>query len=545
MPMFYVPNPTYEPCKASKDLEYYINLTMERLNDELTLSTSRNSLHSSFQICFKSLRLSLDDIIILRADKGLGLVVVLRSDYSTWMLDHLWNDQVYRGVASLPVIAEKYVELETILVTAGLMLDSDIAKYILQDNTGKVNWGHLYFLVKIHKKDISPPPLRPICSQLRTVSYYASKYVSKILAPLVKEHVHTYFDDSLHIIEYLTVTEFHQPVVLCAADISNLYPSIDITDVLLKLELFLRSFRSLDLDLIMTLVQFILYNNYFEIDGLFFRQVSGVAMGTPCAVMISVIYVHMLETATSLAIDPQSKPLYLVRYIDDFFGIFLTVADAQNFFLCFNTQNTNIKVPIEELQLSYCDYNCGVNFLDFTVQQVLGDPKLVLKLYQKPFHLSHHQYIHFYSRHQHHVKSSFIRSELNRIFLRCSLLHDCISQFELFYNTLVSRGYPTSFLDVLFQKHIVYSSPVDYEGKRLYYISCRLISKYNRQVTLRPLVYKKRYGSVLPFKRILSTDCIRWAPSFLPVFQERDPVVVTYGQKRLGSAVLNKRPKLF
>jgi hypothetical protein len=295
----------------------------------------------------------------------------------------------------------------------------------------------------------------------------------------------------------------------------------------------------------MTLVQFILYNNYFEIDGLFFRQVSGVAMGTPCAVMISVIYVHMLETATSLAIDPQSKPLYLVRYIDDFFGIFSTVADAQNFFLCFNTQNTNIKVPIEELQLSYCDYNCGVNFLDFTVQQVLGDPKLVLKLYQKPFHLSHHQYIHFYSRHQHHVKSGFIRSELNRIFLRCSLLHDCIRQFELFYNTLVGRGYPTSFLDVLFQKHIVYSSPLDYQGKRLYYISCRLISKYNRQVTLRPLVYKMRYGSVLPFKRILSTDCIRWAPSFLPVFNERDPVVVTYGQKRLGSAVLNKRPKLF
>ena len=234
-----------------------------------------------------------------------------------------------------------------------------------------------------------------------------------------------------------------------------------------------------------------------------------------------------------------------VRFIDDYFGIFNTTSDAQLFLDGFNSQHTSIQIPKSAIQYSTVEQSIGVNFLDYTVLQVLGDPKLVLKLYQKPFHLSHHQYIHFYSRHQYHVKSGFIRSELNRIFLRCSLLHDCIRQFELFYNTLVGRGYPTSFLDVLFQKHIVNSSPLDYQGKRLYYISCRLISKYNRQVTLRPLVYKMRYGSVLPFKRILSTDSIRWAPSFLPVFNERDPVVVTYGQKRLGSAVLNKRPKLF
>ena len=115
----------------------------------------------------------------------------------------------------------------------------------------------------------------------------------------------TFFDDSIYLIQYLELAKFDQQVVLFAADIESLYPSIDILDCLIKVELFLKSLNCelvFNCDLVMDLLKFILYNNYFEIDGLFFHQVSGVAMGTPCAVMVSVIYMCICSKLQHLII---------------------------------------------------------------------------------------------------------------------------------------------------------------------------------------------------------------------------------------------------
>ena len=537
MPKFYVPNPTYMPSHGSNDLEFYIKQTKERLLEELQHSQKIKPLNGSFCACIKSLRCARDDICILHADKNLGLVLVSRSEYDWWKLDHLWNDRVYKGCDSLPIITDKFHELEGILFSYGVQITSEEYKYILQDRFKATMWGRLYFLVKVHK-NVTPPPLRPICSQLHTMSYFASKFVSKMLLPLVKTHVPTYFDDPLFVIEYLGVNKFSDSVVIMAADIENLYPSIDIDDCLVKVELFIKSFSldmSLNCDLIMSLLSFILKNNFFEIDGLFFRQISGVAMGTPCAVMVSVIYIHMLESTALSTIDSRRKPLYLVRFIDDYFGLFNTISDTHLFLETFNTQHASIRIPNSAIQISSAEENIGINFLDFSVYQPCNS-YLRLKLFSKPFHCSHHQYIHFCSRHPLHVKTGFIKSELNRIFLRCSSRLDCLLAFNIFYDKLRIRGYPSSFLDPLFFRHVVHSSTSedDYIGKRLHHISCRLILKYNRK-TSRPLVYKRIAGSKLPLNKILSTECIVHAPSFLSVFMNKKPVIVTYGVKKLGS----------
>ena len=539
LPSLYVPNRTYVPTKGPRELESYIAETQLRLDQKLKESFISKPLHSTFITCIKSLRLSRDDVCILRADKNLGLVLVLRSDYDNWKLDYLWNDRVYKGLEGLPCLNNKFLELESILLANGVDSTSNEAKYILQDKFNSISWGRLYFLVKVHKC-ISPPPLRPICSQLNTVSYFASKYVSKMLAPLVKEHVSTYFDDSIYLIQHLEFAMFDQQVVLLAADIESLYPSIDIFDCLIKVELFLKSLTcelSFNCELIMDLLKFILFNNYFEIDDLFFHQVSGVAMGTPCAVMISVIYVHMLEVATFTNIDLDRRPIFLIRYIDDYFAIFKSILDVQLFIDGFNSQHPNIKLPNTSIQVSTTENNVGVNFLDLSISQVPGRPRLRLVLYVKPFHGTHHQYIHFKSGHPRHVLKAFIMAELNRFFLRCSDREDCIRAFNNFYNILVVRNYPIAFLDPLFQRHAVSSSSEDnYKGKRLHYISCRLTSKYSRQVTnKRPVVFKRKACCQLPLKDILSPNSIVNSPSFINIFNTKDPMVVTYDYKRLGA----------
>ena len=546
---FYSPSPTFQPSRGTADLEHYLSMTLSRFElelNQLELNSSKRlpQLHNSYRICIKSLKVS-KELTILKADKGLGFVCVCQSKYVDWILNHLWNDRIYRGIASLPSIPTKFLELETILVNAGMNAKSIVWKYILQERSVVVHWGRLYFLVKVHKHT-SPPPLRPICSQLTTVSYFASRYVSKILVPLVKAHVPTFFDDPIFIIEYFLKTKFIDPVVLVAADIENLYPSINIADGLLKMEMFLREFSPDNCALILDLLNFILHNNFFEIEGLFYQQISGVAMGTPCAVMFSVIYIHFLEFDTIQTMEVASRPIFLCRYIDDYFGIFLSVADANSFFQIFNSQNSTITAT--DIQYSTLD-STGVNFLDFTIKQVSYDPLLQCHLYYKPLVVSHHAYIHYHSRHSVHVKTGFINSELNRFILRCSHRLDYIREFLRFYNVLINRGYPSTFLDETFFQHLI--DPVnctdeEYKGKRLKLISFRLISKNCRQlVTRRPLVYKRKAGSPLNFSAILSTSCIDTAPSFISVFNSRDPIIVNYAQNTLATSIKRRRTDLF
>ena len=341
-------------------------------------------------------------------------------------------------------------------------------------------------------------------------------------------------------IPFTLFSTWNQQVVLFAADIESLYPSIDILDCLIKVELFLKSLNCelvFNCDLVMDLLKFILYNNYFEIDGLFFHQVSGVAMGTPCAVMVSVIYVHMLEVATFNNIDLDRRPIFMVRYIDDYFAIFKSILDVQLFVDGFNGQHFNIKLPNSAIQISTTENNVGVNFLDLSISQVPGIPWLRLALYVKPFHLTHHQYIHFSSGHPRHVLKAFIKSELNRFFLRCSERVDCVRAFDNFYNILVSRNYPSSFLDPLFLLHVVSSSSEgNYKGKRLDYISCVLTSKDSRQVThKRPVVFKRKASCQSPLQEILSPIDIINGPSFPNIFNSQCPMVIAYDYKRLGA----------
>ena len=82
------------------------------------------------------------------------------------------------------------------------------------------------------------------------------------------------------------------------ADVENLYPSIDIDDVLAAIQNFLTRRTNMargHISLIINLLKWVLKNNYVSFGTNTFLQISGTAMGTPCAVVVACIYVHVLE----------------------------------------------------------------------------------------------------------------------------------------------------------------------------------------------------------------------------------------------------------
>ena len=75
-------------------------------------------------------------------------------------------------------------------------------------------------------------------------------------------------------------------------------------------------------ELLVEAIQIIMSNNYFQIGDTYWKQISGVAMGTPAACMLTTIYYGISEN-TILVPKYKTNIPYLKQFIDDMLGIFI------------------------------------------------------------------------------------------------------------------------------------------------------------------------------------------------------------------------------
>ena len=75
-------------------------------------------------------------------------------------------------------------------------------------------------------------------------------------------------------------------------------------------------------------------NVQFSFNNLMFRQIDGVAMGSPLGPILANIFVGYYENSL-LSLD-NSKPLVYYRYVDDVFAIFTSKNNVNKFFTLLN-----------------------------------------------------------------------------------------------------------------------------------------------------------------------------------------------------------------
>jgi hypothetical protein len=239
---------------------------------------------------------------------------------------------------------------------------------------------------------------------------------------------------------------------LLAADVENLYPSIDLSDGLSALKCFLYNYKktdssvkisSFDIEFILDCAEFILKNNYLEFGDSIWKQIKGTAMGTPFAVTYACIYLHEIENKIFITMVKSSSyfndlPMQYFRYIDDIFGIFKSYNAAIKFVKEFNKQKPNI------IKLKITNIGNNVEVLDLYVEKTV-DNKIVTKLYQKPQNM----YLYFppSSFHQPNVFRSFITAEIRRYFICCSNEIDFKLAIKNFKHRLLARGYDLDYLN--------------------------------------------------------------------------------------------------
>ena len=263
----------------------------------------------------------------------------------------------------------------------------------------------IYGLPKIHKANT---PLRPIVSCINSPTYKLSRFIAKILSPLVGS-TDSFVMNRGHFVEMMRDEKLGPDEMLVSFDISSLFTNVPIQEAVqvikkkLKEDQSLPSRTSLTPERIAELLEICLITTYFRFQGRFYEQQEGAAMGSPVSAIVANIYMEHFEEL-ALRTAPE-RPRVWKRYVDDTCCIIRREA-VDGFLKHLNNIRDSIKFTMEE------EKDNSLPFLDTRLMK-RDDGTIDITVYREPTHTD--RYLDFRSHHPSHVKRGLVRCLQHRI----------------------------------------------------------------------------------------------------------------------------------
>ncbi|XP_044760294.1 uncharacterized protein LOC123317749 [Coccinella septempunctata] len=379
------------------------------------------------------------EIIISKADKGNRTVVLYKSEYEGKMVTIVEDENTYMLLIRDPTIS---LQKEANKIISSLFRKNYISKD-QKDSLSKYNCvpPKLYGLCKIHKQGF---PLRPIVSFVGSPGYNISKFVSNILSNLNPMFTYSIKNSTelLDRIGNIVVPDDH---VLISFDAESLYTNVKkelVLELIRKYWHLLEDSTSLDLGIVVELVEFCFRCSYVSFMDCFYRQISGCPMGAPCSSLFAILVMHFILSEVQRRLD--SIFLILLVYVDDIFAI-IPKDSVQRVLSIFNS-------IVPEINFTYEleDLNHSLPFLDVRIFRDLVGGRLSTDLYRKPTSTS--RTINFNSLHPLHQKINIITQSKLRITNLCSVEFR-EKNFTHLREDLHKNGYPARLINSVLNSH--------------------------------------------------------------------------------------------
>ncbi|XP_022796700.1 uncharacterized protein LOC111335111 [Stylophora pistillata] len=250
----------------------------------------------------------------------------------------------------------------------------------------------------------SPP--RPITSSINCPTYQVSKHLASILSPL-RNNKYT-VTNSCDFVKKVSVCNITPQETMLSFDVVSLFASIPTTLAFEVTKNKLQAYpttserTTMSFDSIMNFLEFALDNNYFVLDGTFYKQVFGCPMGSPMsAILANLVMAHSEERA--LVATPQ-PPKWWYRYVDDS-QVCIVREHLTEFRSHLSSINQHIKFTVEE------EKDGSIAYLD-TVTTRNPDGVVKTSVYRKITHTD--KYLQFNSHHPSQNKRSVARTLVDR-----------------------------------------------------------------------------------------------------------------------------------
>lgn len=381
----------------------------------------------------KSLReLKNKGVVILKPDKGSGAVIMNKTDYVQKMLSILSDESKFQRVDRIEKLTEVEARVNRHLEMLLLHRVLDQATHKTLKPNGSLT-PQLYGLPKTHKEGM---PLRPILSMVNSPQHKLARWLVRILAPL-RQHFNLYgIKDSFEILEDLDEISLSDKV-MCSVDVQSLFtnvPLLETIDYICQL-IEEENFRlPIPTDLLRQSLLLCTENVAFRFQHTSYRQIDGVAMGSPLGPILADFFMLMLER--KLNRDISQLPYYK-RYVDDILVFGSSKIQVERLVDKLNSAHANLKVTCE------FESDGRIPYLDILISR--RDSGLIKRsVYRKPTWSG--QYLHFTSFSPMAHKRALVKTLFTRARRICS--NDCLpDEFELITKTLMENGYPKRFIE--------------------------------------------------------------------------------------------------
>ena len=226
---------------------------------------------------------------------------------------------------------------------------------------------------------------------------------------------------------------------MCSYDVTSLFTQIPLHETInICLDkIFSNStitFHGFNRTQFKSLLELATCNSYFTFNNNLYKQIDGVAMGSPIGPTMANLFLSHWEQIWLNICPENCKPSLFRRYVDDTFVLFDEPTKATNFLNFLNNQHDNIKFTIEQEQ------NRTLPFLDTSIS--INNNKFESSIYRKPTFTG--LGTHFLSFTQKIYKINSIKTLIYRSFHLSSTylnFHNDITFLKKFF---IDNGYPSN-----------------------------------------------------------------------------------------------------
>ena len=374
------------------------------------------------------------DILILPADKGRSSVVLDKSQYENKMSALLSDTSTYKVLSQDPTPS-----LQRKMNSQLLQLQRNGSLSIQQYNKLRCSSGlipRIYGLPKIHKPDI---PLRPIVSFCTSPTFKLSKYLAKLLSPLVGTTSSSVRNsrDFASFVQSLTLEETE---VLVSFDVISLFTrvpvglAIQVARQRLQADDTLSDRTSLDVEEVISLLSLCLNSTFFVFRGVFYQQVFGTAMGSPVSVVMANMVMEDIEDR-ALASFPDS-PRFWKRYVDDVCCV-VPIDQIDPLLQHLNSIESSIQFTYETESDDH-----SLPFLDILLMHCGNS--ILTSVYRKPTHTD--RYLDFTSHHPSVHKAAVVKTLFSRADALSSSSTLIQQEHCVIARSLDANNYPRTFV---------------------------------------------------------------------------------------------------
>ncbi|KAA3680386.1 uncharacterized protein DEA37_0014864 [Paragonimus westermani] len=393
------------------------------------------------------------NVVILKPDKGSGAVILDKDVYVQKMLSILDDQTKFRRIERVDNIGEIEDRIGRHLQLLLQLRIIDEVTYKSLKPRGS-STPQLYGLPKTHKSGM---PLRPILAMTNSPYHKLARWLVTILTPVKQKFQKYSIKDSFELISDLDRINLANEL-MCSIDVQSLFTNVPLHETIDYIcELVEMSHTSLPLptDILKETLLLCTENVSFRFLEQSYRQIDGVAMGSPLGPIIADFFMLKIEQQLATEIENLS---YYKRYVDDTLIFSRSKQMIDNLVQRLNSCHPNLKVTCE-FEVSNC-----LPFLDILISR-REDGSVRRTVYRKPTWSG--QYLNFSS----FTPIQHKRALVNTLFTRARRIctpDSLAEELDLITSVLQSNGYPRSFIDRHSRPKLPSEKVVTVEKKRVY-----------------------------------------------------------------------------